>query len=78
AITAADTFDVRRAKNDHVAFGGGGPHFCLGANLARAEIRIMFDVIAERMPDITQTGPPRALRSMFINGVKQLPARYTA
>ena len=78
AITAADTFDVRRAKNDHVAFGGGGPHFCLGANLARAEIRIMFDVIAERMPDITQTGPPRGLRSMFINGVKELPARYTA
>ena len=73
-----DRFDVERTENEHVAFGGGGPHFCLGANLARAEIRIMFDVIAERMPDITRVGSPRALRSMFINGIKELPVRYTA
>jgi cholest-4-en-3-one 26-monooxygenase len=76
ALEAADSFDVTREQNEHVAFGGGGPHFCLGANLARAEVRIMFDVIAERMPDITRLGPPRMLRSMFINGIKELPVRY--
>jgi len=76
ALPEPDRFDVRRQPNEHVAFGGGGPHFCLGANLARAEIRIMFDIIAERMPHITRTGPPRALRSMFINGIKELPVRY--
>ncbi|MDQ2722887.1 MAG: cytochrome P450 [Actinomycetota bacterium] len=74
----ADTFDVTRSNNEHVAFGGGGPHFCLGANLARAEVRIMFDVIAERLPDITRQGAPRPLRSMFINGIKSLPVRYTS
>ena len=71
-----DHFDITRDPNDHVAFGGGGPHFCLGANLARAEVQILFDVIADRMPTITPTGPPRRLRSMFINGIKTLPVRY--
>ncbi|WP_127784995.1 cytochrome P450 [Rhodococcus sp. X156] len=78
AIAEPDTFDVRREANPHVAFGGGGPHFCLGANLARAEVRIMFDVLADRIPDITPTEPPRALRSMFINGIKRMPVRYPA
>ena len=77
AIDTPDTFDITRADNEHVAFGGGGPHFCLGANLARAEVRIMFDTIANRMPDIVPTGPPRMLRSMFINGIKEIPVRYT-
>jgi cholest-4-en-3-one 26-monooxygenase len=76
ALTDPDRFDVTRTENDHIAFGGGGPHFCLGANLARAEIQIMFDVIAERMPDITSLAEPRMLRSMFINGIKELPVRY--
>ena len=76
ALPDADRFDVTRADNEHIAFGGGGPHFCLGANLARAEIRILFDTIANRMPDITQTGEPRMLRSAFINGIKELPVRY--
>lgn len=76
ALSDPDSFDVTRQDNDHLAFGGGGPHFCLGANLARAEVRIMFDVIAERMPDITPLGPPRTLRSMFINGIKEIPVRY--
>jgi cholest-4-en-3-one 26-monooxygenase len=71
-----DRFDVKREQNEHVAFGGGGPHFCLGANLARAEVQIIFDVIADRMPDIAPLGSPRALRSMFINGIKELPVRY--
>ncbi len=71
-----DRFDIRRKANAHLAFGGGGPHFCLGASLARAEVRIIFDVIATRMPDITPLGPPRTLRSMCINGIKDLPVRY--
>ena len=76
ALAEPDTFDITRADNEHIAFGGGGPHFCLGANLARAEVRIMFDVIADRMPDIAPLGEPRYLRSMFINGIKELPVRY--
>ena len=55
-----DAFDITREDNEHVAFGGGGPHFCLGANLARAEVRIMFDVIADRMPDIAPARRRRA------------------
>jgi len=76
ALDSPDVFDIKRADNDHVAFGGGGPHFCLGANLARATVRIMFNEIAERMPDIHPLGPPRPLRSMFINGIKEIPVRY--
>ncbi|TFV55843.1 cytochrome P450 [Geodermatophilus sp. DF01-2] len=71
-----DRFDIRRTRNLHVAFGGGGPHFCLGANLARAEVQIMFEVIADRMPHIAPTGALRPLRSMFINGIKTFPVRY--
>ena len=78
SLPGADRFDVKRADNQHIAFGGGGPHFCLGANLARAEIRILFDTIATRMPDIAQTGEPRLLRSSLINGIKELPVRYVA
>ena len=76
-LPEAERFDITRADNEHIAFGGGGPHFCLGANLARAEIRILFDTIANRMPDIAQTGEPRMLRSAFINGIKELPVRYS-
>ncbi len=76
ALPEPDRFDITRKDNEHIAFGGGGPHFCLGANLARAEIRILFETIANRMPDITQTGEPRMLRSAFINGIKELPVRY--
>jgi cholest-4-en-3-one 26-monooxygenase len=76
ALNEPDAFDITRTDNEHIAFGGGGPHFCLGANLARAEVRIMFDTIADRMPDIAPLGPPRMLRSMFINGIKELPVRY--
>jgi cholest-4-en-3-one 26-monooxygenase len=75
-IKDPDRFDVTRADNDHVAFGGGGPHFCIGAQLARAEIRLVFDTIATRMPDIAPTAPARTLRSTFIDGIKQMPVRY--
>lgn len=70
-------FDIERTPNDHVAFGGGGAHYCLGANLARMELRLIFDEIVRRMPDIEMAGPPERLRSNFIGGIKHLPVRFT-
>ena len=70
-------FDIERTPNDHVGFGGGGPHYCLGASLARMEIRLMFREIARRLPDIGLDGKPDYLRSNFIGGVKRLPVAYT-
>ena len=70
-------FDIERTPNDHVGFGGGGPHYCLGASLARMEIRLVFREIARRMPDIRLDGEPDYLRSNFIGGVKRLPVAYT-
>jgi cholest-4-en-3-one 26-monooxygenase len=66
-------FDIHRNPNPHVAFGGGGPHFCLGANLARLEIKVMFDEIVRRLPGLQLAGPVERLRSNFINGIKHLP-----
>jgi cholest-4-en-3-one 26-monooxygenase len=73
----AAVFDVGRSPNPHIAFGGGGPHFCLGANLARMEIRVMFEHLLERVPDIRQDGEMQRLQSQFINGVKHLPVAFT-
>jgi cholest-4-en-3-one 26-monooxygenase len=73
----SDHFDVSRDPNPHVAFGGGGPHFCLGANLARMEIRVMFEHLVDRMPDIHQNGTMQRLQSQFINGVKHLPVAFS-
>lgn len=70
-------FDIERSPNDHVTFGGRGPHFCLGANLARAELRAIFREILSRMPDLQPTAPPARLRSNFINGVKHMPVEFT-
>ena len=72
-----DTFDIGRDPNPHIAFGGGGPHFCLGTNLARMEIRVMFEHLLDRMPDIRQDGDLQRLQSRFINGVKHLPVAFT-
>jgi cholest-4-en-3-one 26-monooxygenase len=72
-----DRFDIGRSPNPHMAFGGGGPHFCLGANLARMEIRVMFQHVLDRMPDIRLDGDPQRLQSSFINGVKHLPVAFT-
>ena len=68
-------FDVRRSPNPHVAFGGGGPHFCLGANLARLEIRVMFEELVRTLPSLEQVAPAERLRSNFINGIKHLQVR---
>ncbi len=70
-------FDVRRNPNPHVGFGGPGPHFCLGAHLARREITVMFRELFKQLPDIRATGEPDYLSSSFIHGVKHLPASFT-
>jgi cholest-4-en-3-one 26-monooxygenase len=68
-------FDITRDPNNHIAFGGGGPHFCLGAQLARLEIRMLFEEMAIRYPRLEALGPPDRLRSNFIGGIKHLPVR---
>ncbi|MFF5207998.1 cytochrome P450 [Streptosporangium sp. NPDC000396] len=70
------TFDIRRAPNDHVTFGGGGPHYCLGAGLARLEIRFMIRELLRRFPSAELAGPVRRMRSDFINGIKHMPVRF--
>jgi len=71
------TFDITRSPNDHVAFGGGGAHYCLGANLARLEIETMYRALLERTSSIVATGPAERLRSNLINGIKHLPVSVT-
>jgi cholest-4-en-3-one 26-monooxygenase len=71
------TFDVDRDPNDHVAFGGRGPHFCLGANLARFEINCMFEELRRILPDMELTGPVERLHMNLINGIKHMPVRFT-
>ncbi|WP_436793885.1 cytochrome P450 [Actinospongicola halichondriae] len=71
------TFDITRDPNPHIAFGGGGPHFCLGAQLARLEIRVLFEELARRVPVLARTGDADLLRSNFIGGIKHLPVRLT-
>jgi cytochrome P450 len=69
-------FDVLRTPNEHFGFGAGGPHFCLGANLARREIRVMFEEVLRRLPDIEITGEPDMLQSNFIHGIKRMPCAW--
>jgi cytochrome P450 len=67
-----DTFDVSRSPNEHLAFGVG-PHFCLGAHLARLEIRTMFNELLDKVPVLELAGPVERMQSGFINGIKHLP-----
>ena len=76
-FTDPDRFDVTRDPNPHVGFGGPGPHFCLGAHLARREIGVMFRQLLTRLPDIEATDEPDRLRTNFVNGIKHLPCAYT-
>jgi cholest-4-en-3-one 26-monooxygenase len=75
-FTDPDRFDITRTPNNHIAFGGGGPHFCLGANLARMEIMVMFDRLLDRIPDIRLDGEVQRLQSNFINGTKHIPVAF--
>ena len=70
-------FDVGRTPNEHVTFGGGGEHFCLGASLARAEIKATMRQVVERLPDMELAGTPNRLHSDFVNGIKTMPVRFT-
>jgi cytochrome P450 len=72
-----ESFDVRRdIQPPQVGFGAGGPHFCLGANLARREIAVMFDEIRRRLPNLEVTAAPAFLQSNFINGIKRMPCSF--
>jgi cytochrome P450 len=70
-------FDVARTNNDHVTFGKGSPHFCLGNTLARLELRVMFEELLPRLAGISLAGPVRRVRSNFVNGIKSLPVTVT-
>jgi cholest-4-en-3-one 26-monooxygenase len=70
------TFNILRSPNPHVGFGGTGAHYCIGANLARMTIDLMFNAIADQMPDLTTAGDPERLRSAFINGIKHWQVDY--
>lgn len=72
----ADQFDVSRDPNEHLGFGIG-EHFCLGANLARLELKVMFEELLTRLPDIEVSGPIERLRSNFIGGIKRMPVRFS-
>ena len=76
ARLTAEQFDILRRPNPHLGFGGSGAHFCLGANLARLEIGLMFNAIADGMPSIRRAGDAERLRSGWLNGIKRLPVTY--
>jgi cytochrome P450 len=70
-------FDIQRKPNNHVTFGRGGPHFCLGAHLAKLETRVMFEELLPRLASIELTGPARRMHSNFTNAYKSMPVRVT-
>jgi cholest-4-en-3-one 26-monooxygenase len=70
------TFDITRDPNPQLGFGGHGAHYCIGANLARQEIRLIFEALAEHAPDITKLEEPRRLRHAWVNGLKELRVKY--
>jgi methyl-branched lipid omega-hydroxylase len=69
-----ERFDLRRSPNPHLGFGGAGPHYCLGAHLARREITVLYRALLQRFPAVRTTGEPARLASSFVNGIKHLPA----
>jgi cholest-4-en-3-one 26-monooxygenase len=77
AFAEPHRFDVGRAPNPHVTFGGGGPHFCLGAHLARLEIRVLLEELLATAGVIELVGLPERLRSSWMNGLKHLPVAFT-
>jgi cytochrome P450 len=74
-FVGGERFDIARTPNDHIAFGKG-EHFCMGANLARLELRVMFEELIARIPEMELVREPERLRSNFINGIKRMPVRF--
>ena len=74
-FTDAHAFDATRSPNEHIAFGGRGPHYCLGVALAKMEIKVMFEEMLTRVPNMALAGEPERLLSNLINGIKHLPVR---
>ncbi|MCO1656205.1 cytochrome P450 [Pseudonocardia sp. S2-4] len=75
-FTDPHRFDITRSPNPHLGFGGHGAHYCVGANLARLEIELMFEAIADHMPGIAAAGAPVRQRSGRLNGIKSFPVTY--
>ena len=71
------TFNILRDPNPHVGFGGTGAHYCIGANLARMTINLIFNAVADQMPDLKPIGEPERLRSGWLNGIKHWQVDYT-
>ncbi|MDR2983899.1 MAG: cytochrome P450, partial [Nocardiopsaceae bacterium] len=76
-FTEPERFDIMRSPNPHLGFGGTGAHYCVGANLARLEIDLIFNAIADAMPSIRKSGDAERLRSGWLNGIKHLPVSYS-
>jgi cholest-4-en-3-one 26-monooxygenase len=72
-----EQFDINRSPNPHLGFGGTGAHYCVGVNLAKLEIDLIFNAIADAMPRVSKVGEPERLRSGWINGIKRLPVSYS-
>ena len=72
---APERFDVGRNPNPHVTFGAGGPHFCLGAHLARLEVQVMFEELLPRLAAMELTGPAKRIRTNFTNALRSMPVR---
>jgi len=75
-FTDSFSFDIMRSPNPHLSFGGHGAHYCIGASLARLEVRLIFEALADLAPGIARTGQPSRLRSGWLNGIIDLPVRY--
>lgn len=76
-FTDPDRFDITRSPNPHVGFGGPGPHYCMGAHLARRELTVMLRELLTRLPDVRSVGEPEMLLSHFIHGIKRMPFDFT-
>ncbi len=76
-FASPEKFDITRDPNPHLGFGGTGAHYCIGVNLARMEIDLIFNAVADAMPAIRQAGDAERLRSGWLNGIKRLPVAYS-